>query len=247
MIAHAMNARALWFTASCLVCMLAGWLALPVQNPSLEQQIAEIRAVESENHKALAEYSWQEQETITVKGKVERQRSFEVQLEPDGRLRRTALDLPEGNFSQTEKEGGMHEWATQKKKRALMIYAQEVKELAETYVHFDTGSLQRAYEQGDIASEPATGTSVKKLSVRNYLKPGDLVTMAFSQQDKIQSLEVSSYLTDLKEPIHILAEFVNARDGLNHVDVATATAPKKGFSIVIRKLAYERTAPHVRR
>jgi hypothetical protein len=28
---------------------------------------------------------------------------FEVQLGPDGRIKRTALDLPEGNLSQTKK------------------------------------------------------------------------------------------------------------------------------------------------
>ncbi|HEY2168647.1 MAG TPA: hypothetical protein VGJ30_03420, partial [Candidatus Angelobacter sp.] len=133
MIPHRMNARDLWWIAAGLTCALAGWLALPAQSPSLEQQIAGIRAVEGENRKALAEYTWQEQETITVKSKVESQRLFEVQLGPDGRLRRTALDLPEGNLSQAEKEGGMHEWVTQKKKSSVMMYAQEMKEIAETY------------------------------------------------------------------------------------------------------------------
>ena len=75
----------------------------------------------------LADYTWQEQETISVKGKVQIQRLFEVQLGPDGRIRRTALDLPEGNLSQTEKAEGMREWITQKKQRAAMMYAQEVK------------------------------------------------------------------------------------------------------------------------
>ncbi|HET9164706.1 MAG TPA: hypothetical protein VFP11_01830, partial [Candidatus Angelobacter sp.] len=70
MIARPMNARDIWLITSCLVCALAVWSALPEQNPSLEQQIAGIRALESENHQALAEYTWQEQETILIKGKV---------------------------------------------------------------------------------------------------------------------------------------------------------------------------------
>ena len=57
MIARPMNARDLWLITSCLVCAMAVWLALPEQSPSLEQQIAGIRTVESENHKALAEYT----------------------------------------------------------------------------------------------------------------------------------------------------------------------------------------------
>jgi hypothetical protein len=70
--------------------------------------------------------------------------------------------------------------------------------------------------------------------------------MAINQTDnEIQTLEVSSYLTDPKEPVHILAEFVNARDGLNHVDAITATLPKRNFSVVIRNLTYEHSFQHV--
>jgi hypothetical protein len=225
-----------------------GWLFLLAQSPSLEQQITAISAVEAENQKALTEYSWQEQETITLKGKLQSQRLFEVQPRPDGRISRTPLDLPEGNLSQTESRG-MQKWVTEKKKRAVMMSAQEMKELAETYVHFDTELLRRAYERGDVANEPtATGSGVKKLSIHNYKKTGDLVTMVFNQKnDEVQTLEATSYLTDPREPAHILAEFVNARDGLNHVDAITATVPKRNLSVVIRNLSYERTTPHVNR
>ncbi|HEY2117301.1 MAG TPA: hypothetical protein VGJ51_19525, partial [Candidatus Angelobacter sp.] len=191
--------------------------------------------------------TWQEQETITLKGKVQSQRLFEVQLGPDGRIRRTALGLPEGNLSQAEKEGGMQEWVTQKKKRAVMMYAQEMKEMAETYAQVDPESLRLAYERGDVADEPAPpGIGVKKLSIHNYVKAGDLMTIVFSQKEnEVQTLEAFTYLTDPKERVHILAEFVSARDGLNHVDAITATAPKKNFSVVIRNLTYERIFQHV--
>ena len=247
MIARPMNARGLWFITSCLVCALMGWLALPEQSPSLEQQIARIRAVESENHKSLAEYTWQEQETILIKGKAEHQRLFEVRPGPDGQLRRTPLDLPEENLSRSEKEGGMREWITQKKKHALMTYAQEMKQIAETYARADPESLRLAYERGDIANEPSPpGNGIKKLSIRNYVKAGDLVTMAVNQQNEIQTLEASSYLTDAKEPVHILAEFVKTRDGLNHVDAITTTVPKRNFSLVMRNLTYEHNFQNVR-
>ena len=156
MIPHRMNARGLWLIAVGLTCVLIGLLFLPAQSPSLEQQITAISAVEAENQKALTEYSWQEQETITFKGKLQSQRLFEVQPRPDGRISRTPLDLPEENLSQTESRG-MQKWVTEKKKRAVMMSAQEMKELAETYVHFDTELLRRAYERGDVANEPKIG------------------------------------------------------------------------------------------
>lgn len=246
MILHRKIARDFWLIAAGLACVLVGWLVLPAQGPTLEQQIAAIRATAAKNRAMLAEYTWQQQETISVKDKVQSQRLFEVQLEPDGRIRRTALDLPEGNLSQTKKEGGMQEWVTQKKKSAVMMSAQELKEIADTYAQVNPESLQLAYERGEIAAAPnAPGAGVKKLSIHNYVKAGDLVTMALNEKDnEIQTLEVSSYLSDPKEPVHILVEFVNARDGLNHVDAITAAAPKKNLSVAIRNLAYERDLPH---
>jgi hypothetical protein len=249
MIPRGKNARDLWLIAVGLTCALAGWLALSAQNPSLEQQIAGIRAAIARDRDMLADYTWQQQETISIKGKVQSQRLFEVQLGPDGRTRRTPLDLPEGNLSQREKTGGMREMITQKKQHAMLMYAQDVKEIAETYAQVDPESLRRAYARGDIADEPnPAGNGVKKLSIHNYVKAGDLVTIAFNQKDnEIQTLEASSYLTDPKEPVHILAEFVNAGEGLNHVDAVTATAPKKNFSMVIRNLTYERSFQHTPR
>ena len=74
-----------------------------------------------------------------------------------------------------------------------------------------------------------------------------MVTIAFNPKDnEIQTLEASSYLTDPKAPIHILVEFVNDHDGLNHVDAITATGPKKDFSMVIRNLTYEHSFQRVR-
>lgn len=249
MIPHHKNARDLWLIAVGLTCALAGALVLPAQNPSLEQQIAGIRATVASSQAMLAEYTWQQQETIIVKGKVQSQRLFEAQLGPDGRIRRTPMDLPEGNLSQTEKAGGMHEWITQKKQRSMLIYAQELKEIAETYAQVDPELLRRAYEHGDIAEEPKpTSNDVKKLSIHNYVKAGDLVTIAFTQKDnEVQTLEASSYLTDAKAPVHILTEFVKDRDGLNHIDAITVTGPKKDFSMVIRNLTYEHSFQRIPR
>jgi hypothetical protein len=70
--------------------------------------------------------------------------------------------------------------------------------------------------------------------------------MAVNQQNEIQTLEASSYLSDAKEPVHILVEFVKSRDGLNHGDAITATVPKRNFSLVMRNLTYEHSFQNVR-
>jgi hypothetical protein len=242
------NAPNFYLIAASLASVLAASLALPAQGPSLEQQIASINATVARSKAMLAEYTWQQQETISVKGRVQSQRLFEAQLGPDGRIRRTAMDLPDGNLSQTERAGGMREWITQKKQHSALMYAQELKDLAETYAQVDPELLRRAYERGDVANEsnPA-GNGLKKLSIHNYVKAGDMVSIAFNPKDnEIQTLVASSYSTNPNASIHILAEFVGDHDGLNHIDAITATGPKKDFSMVIRNLNYEHRFQRVR-
>ena len=40
------------------------------QNPELQQKVAEVKQATAENKQALAHYSWQQQETIAIKGDV---------------------------------------------------------------------------------------------------------------------------------------------------------------------------------
>jgi hypothetical protein len=249
MISHRKTTRALWLTAAGLTCVLMGWLALPAQGPSLEQQIAGIAATAAQNQKALAEYNWQEQETVTIKDKVQSQRLFEAQLGPDGRIKRMALGLAEENLSQAGEGHGVREWIAEKKKHAVMTYGQDVKELAETYTQqIDDELLRLAYKRGDIANESTPTPGIRKLSINNYAKLGDLVVLVFAQEgNELQSLEVSSYLTGTREPVHILAGFSKSSGGPNHLDLITATATKRRLSVSIRNQSYQRIVRHVNR
>src|ERR1700730_19054622 len=73
--------------------------AIPSQNAELQQRIAEIKESAARNKQALAQYRWQQQETVTVKGEVKRQQLFQVQLGPDGKPVRIPMAQDEKNSS----------------------------------------------------------------------------------------------------------------------------------------------------
>jgi hypothetical protein len=77
--------------------------------------------------------------------------------------------------------------------------------------------------------------------VHNYLKPDDTVTLTFDEKtDELQSIDATSYMTSVKEPVEIHAGFSKIQNGPDHVDEISALDPKKKLSVLVRRLEYRR-------
>ena len=222
-----------------LVYVLMGWSSLFAQDLSLNQQVTAVRETMIRNKVALAEYIWQEQETVAVKDKVWRQQRSQVQFGPDGNVQRMSLGLPEESASAEKANRGLREWMAERKEHAMRTYAQEIKQLAESYSQPDPDLLRVAHEHGNVKAE-AAGPGAMKLLIHDYVKPGDFVTLVFDPQTKeVQTLQASSYLVDAKETVVIDAKFSKLPDGPNHIDEIKVVAKKKSVTVSIRNLEYE--------
>ena len=121
------------------------------QNPELQQRVAEIKQAAAKNKQALAQYTWVEQVTISLKGEQKKQEHFQVRLGPDGKPQKTSLDPPADTSSQ--QSGRRHrvkEHVVEKKKEEYKEYADQMKALAQQYVPPDKDLFQQAYEKGNI-------------------------------------------------------------------------------------------------
>ncbi len=77
-----------------LVSLAALLLSSPAlaQNPELKEKVAELKAQSAQNKQALMQYTWQEQDTISIKGEVKKQNIYQVRLGPDGQPQKTDLN-----------------------------------------------------------------------------------------------------------------------------------------------------------
>src|ERR1700710_2494959 len=87
----------LTFLAS-LVALSAGVYALAfalpaavAQNQQMEQKVAEIKQASAANKQALARYTWQEQQMISLKGEVKKTVSYQVSVGLDGQQQKIEL------------------------------------------------------------------------------------------------------------------------------------------------------------
>lgn len=68
--------------------------------------------------------------------------------------------------------------------------------------------------------------------VRNYVKPGDTVTVSFSRSSKsVVSLQIASYLGDPSDGVTISAQFAKLPDGTNHVASVTVNGQSKSLQV----------------
>ena len=213
--------------------------ALPfhAQSPEVQQKLAEVKTAMAANKQALAHYTWQEQQTISIKGDVKKQQVFQVSVGPDGQQQKTQIG---GSQAAPPSGGRLKQHVVEKKTAEFKDYGEQIGDLARQYTQPDPGRLQAAYQAGNVSLESGGGEGVITLVIKNYIKQGDSVTLMFNRQTKgIQSLKVASYLSDPSDAVTIAAEFAKLPDGTNHVSGTQINGVSKQLTVVTQNSNYQ--------
>ncbi len=169
-------------TIFCAACTLA--FSLPgafAQNPQLAQKVADIKQASAANKQALARYTWQEQQTISLKGEVKKTVSYQVSVAPDGQQQKIEL----GSSAAPPPSGGrIKQRIVARKTDEFQQYGQDVAALAKQYTQPDPQLLQQAYQQGNASIQLGGAPGTVTVVIKNYLKPGDSMTLVFNQAQK---------------------------------------------------------------
>jgi len=192
--------------------ILAGTTAF-AQNPQLEEKVMALKQAQAANKQKLAQYTWTETETISIKGNVKDTKVYQVQM-VNGQQQKTEVSNQQAQ--QGGREGRLKEHVVEKKKEEYQEYGQQIGALAKQYTTPDPDRLMQAKQAGNITLQPGGGTVA--LIIKNYVKPRDSVTLTIDPQSKqLQNVRVASYLNDPKDAVTISAEFAQLPDGTNHV------------------------------
>jgi hypothetical protein len=225
-------------TISAAVYVLA--FALPeasAQNPGLGQKVAEIKQASAANKQALARYTWQEQQAISLKGEVKKTVSYQVSIGADGQQQKIEL----GSTAAPPPSGGrFKQRIVARKTDEFQQYGQQVAALAKQYTQPNPQLLQQAYQQGNASIQLGGAPGTVTLVIKNYIKPGDSMTLVFNEgQNAIQTLQVSSYLTDPKDAVTMVVQFAKLPSGVNHVATAQINGVSKQMTVAIQNFNYQ--------
>jgi hypothetical protein len=198
-----------------------------------------VKEASAKNKQALMSYSWNEQVTISLKGEQKKQEHFQVRLGPDGKPQKTSLDPPAEAAAPSG--GRLKQHVVEKKKEEYKDYADQMKALAEQYVPPDGAKLQEAYAQGNITLGPSAGDPNEiQLVIKNYLKPGDSMTIVFDKAQKaLLRVQIASYMDDPKDAMNLTVQFSRLPDGTNHIDSLVIDGVSKQLNVAIKNSNYQ--------
>jgi len=235
------NKRFVW--ASLLLGGALASLAL-AQNPELQQKVEELKQSAAANKQALAQYTWVETVTISLKGEQKKQEHFQVRLGPDGKPQKQSLDQPapeQAADSGGRRGGRLKEHVVEKKTDEYKEYANSIKSLIEQYVPPEKSLIEQARQAGNIALSPAPGNDGEfQLALSNYVKQGDKMTIVIDKVQKaILSVSINSYLDDPKDAVTAQVQFSAVPGGPSHVSAVTINGVSKELTIAIQNGSYQ--------
>ncbi|HLY02037.1 MAG TPA: hypothetical protein VKR56_06005 [Candidatus Cybelea sp.] len=200
------------------------------QNASLAQKMQQVKQLMAANQQQLSRYTWQTQETISVKGDVKEQSVYQVALGSDGRQTRTLIAQPVAPSSGGRQHGIIH-----RVKENFEAYAQQVGALSKSYLPLNPTKIQQLYSRGSVAVKPATSTGYSTIVISNYLKQGDAILMTLRNNPKaLTSIDVSSYLDQPSDGVTIQVRFASLPDGTRYASTTTVNGQSKNLTIVDR-------------
>jgi hypothetical protein len=209
------------------------------QGQQMEQKLMAIKENQAANKQKLAQYSWQETETISLKGEVKDTKVYQVRMGPDSKPQKTEVSEQKAQQQGGGREGRLKKHVVEKKTGEFQEYGQQIGALAKEYTTPDPDRLMQAKQQGNISLQPGSGTI--NLVIKNYVKPGDQVTLTINEQTKsMDSVHVSSYLNDPSDAVKISAQFAQLPDGTNHVATTQIDGVSKQLTVKEQNSNYQK-------
>jgi hypothetical protein len=207
------------------------------QSEPMEQKVMAIKQAQAANKQRLAQYTWQETETIGIRGNVKDTKIYQVQIGANGQPQKTQVS--DQKTQPSGRQGRIKARIVENKKEEYQDYGRQIGALAKQYTTPDTERLTQAKQAGNISVQPGEGSV--GLVIKNYVKQGDSLTMTIDPQTHSPvSVRVNSYLNDPSDAVTILAQFAQLPDGTNHVSSVTINGVSKQLTINEQNANYQK-------
>jgi hypothetical protein len=208
----------------------AVWPQAPSSTTSPPPDMQLLEQLGAQNASQLRAYQWIETTSTTVQGHSMPAQKFICRFAPDGTLTRTPLD-PQQNAPQQMKGGPLMQRMEQKKMGEIKDEMAQVHQVAAMYLPLNPEKVQEAMQNNQVNVE-RDGTNGSAISVNDYAKPGDQVTLRLNPTtQQMQSISVKTSLDTPDDPLTIALQFSKLEDGTTYPSVTTIQAPSKKISI----------------
>jgi hypothetical protein len=215
----------------------------------MQEKIAALKQSIAQNQAALRQYTWTESTEISLKGEVKKREQKQCHYGPDGKVVKTPIQSGDQAQQQQQAEGGrrrggrLKEAVVEHKVGELKDYMEQVAALVHEYVPPDPQRIQGAVEAGNVSMQPSPSQGISTITIRDYLKAGDSVSLGFDPNvKKIRSYNVRTFLNNQKDdPVTLNVTFASLPDGTNYAQQTVLDAPSKKIQVKVTNSGYAKT------
>lgn len=228
------------FLAFSLLVVIGAVATQPVvaQNTELQQKVADLKQIAAANKQALAQYTYVQTTTISIKGEVKKVTHDQVVTGPDGKPQKTSLDPPAA--APAPSGGRLKQHVVAKKKEEFEDYADSIKALIAQYMPPNRELIQQAAGSGNIMMGPAGAPGESKLVISNYVKQGDKMTVTVNPAaGGMQSISIATYLSDPSDAVTVDVQFSRIPGGPSYPAMQTINGKSKQMTIAIQNANYQ--------
>jgi hypothetical protein len=203
----------------------------------------------AQNQAKLRAYSWVETTQVSLKGEVKKQEQKQCSYGADGKVQKTPIGGGAPAASQPKSGGGgkrggrLKEKIVENKVDDMKEYMERVAALVHEYVPPDPQKIQAAQSAGNVSAQPSGGTL--NLSVKNYVKPGDLLAIGFDTAAKqLSSYNVQSFVEKPKEDdVKLTVTFAKLEDGTSYPQQILLDVTAKNIQVKVTNSGYKKAGP----
>jgi hypothetical protein len=210
------------------------------QNLQTQAQLEDLKQSIAANTQALSQFTWQEQQTVLIKGNLKSQELFQVEPGPDGNPQKKPLK-PQTSSSH---KLGLPGRINQRKTEEFEHYEKQIAALAQSYAELEPVRLEQLFEKGSVLIGSGGTPNTIWAVIQDYEKRGDYVALTFDRtQRAIQTVEISSYLNDASDPVKISEQYAVLPNEPNHVSQMVVDEAMEQLTIQVYDFDYQRMAP----
>jgi hypothetical protein len=219
------------------ICALAVAAALSQEAGSvkaaLQQRLGEVKQSMVRNQAQLRQYAWTETIDINYKGEAKKRTQNDCRYGPNGSVQKTPIGEP----APPKNRRGIKGKIVANKIDEMKDYMDRVGSLVKRYIPPDPQMMQASFQSGKATLNPGSG----ELVFRDYVKPGDQVTVAFDTATrKLNSFAVATYLDEPKDTVTLNASFSSLPDGTNFLDQSVLAATAKQIQVTTVNSGYRK-------
>ncbi len=187
---------------------------------------------------ALRQYQWIETTVVSMKGEEKSRAQNSCYYGADGKLQKVPVAPP----AQAEKKKrGIRGKIAQNKKEEISGATKEAIDLVKQYVPPDPAKIEAAKAAGRLSIVPPDAQGNVQIVIKDYLKPGDSLTLAANAAtDRIGAVTVATFTDKEKDAVGLKVAFGAFTDGTVFPAKIQLDVASQDLAIAIENSGYKK-------